>query len=99
MFPWDVASNKLDANHKLLSLKTGSIEPHPTNKGKIVMTTLEINTMGGMPSWALSWMMGMVAPSMMKGLEQRYIANIRNKGETISCRRREDPGEEKSSRK
>lgn len=123
MFPWNVKSGSIDGNHKLLSLKTGSIEAHPTLPGKVVMTTMEINSMGGMPTWcvplyathsylysycisfsftlffsypstplpspplplgrALNWMMGMVAPSMMKGLEQRYIANIRDKGLTL----------------
>lgn len=83
MFPWDLKQNKIDANHALLSLKTGTIAPHPTNPAKIVMTTLEINNMGGMPKWALHWMMRAVAPSMMKGLETRYIAACRATGDVV----------------
>lgn len=83
MFPWSIKENSIDANHSLLSLKTGTIAPHPTIKGKIVMTTVEINSMGGMPKWAQHWMLRAVAPSMMKGLETRYIANIRNKNEVV----------------
>ena len=45
------------------------------------MTTLERNSMGGMPNWALHWMMKATAPNMMKGLESRYIANARNKND------------------
>jgi hypothetical protein len=79
MVPWDLKNNKIDVNHALLSLKTGTIAPHPTMKDKVVMTTLETNNMGGMPTWALHWMMRATAPSMMKGLESRYIANARDK--------------------
>jgi len=83
LIPWLIKENKMDVNHSLLSLKTGTISPHPTNPSKIVMTTLEINGMGGMPKWALHWMMRAVAPSMMKGLEQRYIATSRAKGDVV----------------
>ena len=86
MFPWNLDAKCIDANHKLLSLKTGTIAPHPTNKDKIVMTTLEINTMGGMPKWALHFMMRAVAPSMMKGLETRYIAACRKSGDVVDVR-------------
>jgi len=51
MYPWSVKEGRLDTEHKLLSLKTGTIAPHPTNPNKIVMTTLEVNGMGGMPTW------------------------------------------------
>ena len=88
MFPWNLEAKCIDANHKLLSLKTGTIAPHPTNKDKIVMTTLEINTMGGMPNWALHFMMRAVAPSMMKGLETRYIAACRKSGDVVDVRAR-----------
>ena len=47
MVPWDLKKNVLDVNHKLLSIKTGTIQPHPTLKNTVVMTTLEKNTMGG----------------------------------------------------
>ena len=83
MVPWNIKESRMDTEHKLLSLKTGTIAPHPTNPEKIVMTTLEINSMGGMPTWALHWMMRAVAPSMMKGLETRYIAAARNKGDVV----------------
>jgi hypothetical protein len=56
MVPWDLKNNCIDAKHKLLSLKTGTIVPHPTIRGKCVMTTLEINSMGGMPTWAMHFM-------------------------------------------
>lgn len=79
MVPWDLKTGKLDAKHKLLSLKTGTISPHPSLAGKVVMTSLETNTMGSMPTWALHWMMRATAPSMMKGLESRYIASSRRK--------------------
>lgn len=99
MFPWNVKTGSIDGNHKLLSLKTGSIEKHPSLPGKVLMTTLEINSMGGMPTWALNWMMGMIAPAMMKGLEQRYIANIRYKGQTKDLTDGGDNSEGKDSRK
>jgi len=73
----------LDANHKLLSIKTGTIQPHPTLSSSVVMTTLEKNTMGGMPNWAMHFMMKATAPNMIKTLEQRYIANARNKGDVV----------------
>lgn len=79
MVPWSIKENCLDLNHKFLSIKTGTIKSHPTDPDKCVMTTLEINAMGGMPKWALSLMMKATAPSLMKGLEQRYIKNVREK--------------------
>eukprot|EP01041_Mallomonas_annulata_P003584 gene3584-7123_t len=84
MFPWDLSTGTVDSKHKLLSLKTGTIIPHPSgDSDKSVMTTLEKNTMGGMPRWALHWMMRATAPQMMRGLESRYIANVKNKGKVV----------------
>ena len=83
MIPWLIASNSIDRNHKLLSLKTGTISPHPTATDKCIMTSLEVNSMGGMPTWALHWMMRATAPSMMKGLESRYRAYVRKTGDTV----------------
>ena len=80
MVPWDLQKNCLDPNHKLLSIKTGTIAPHPTIRGKSIMTTLEINGMGGMPTWAMHFMMRAFAPQVMRSMESRYIANVRNKG-------------------
>lgn len=74
MIPWSLASNTVDNNHKILTIKTGTISPHPTDANKCVMTTLETNTMGGIPNWAMNFMMSSFAPSMMKGLEQKYLA-------------------------
>jgi hypothetical protein len=83
MVPWDLKKNILDVNHKLLSIKTGTIQPHPTLKNTVVMTTLEKNTMGGMPNWAMHFMMKATAPNLMKTLESRYIANARNKNDVV----------------
>jgi hypothetical protein len=83
MVPWDVKANRIDANHALLSLKTGTIAPHPTLPGKVVMTSLETNSMGGMPQWALHFMVRATAPSMMRALESRYIIAARNTGTTV----------------
>ena len=83
MVPWDIKNNVLDTKHKLLSLKTGTIAPHPTLPGKCVMTTLEINGMGGMPTFALNFITRVTAPQMMRSLESRYIANARNKGDFV----------------
>lgn len=83
MIPWLVATNSIDRNHKLLSLKTGTISPHPTATDKCIMTSLEVNSMGGMPTWALHWMMRATAPSMMKGLESRYRAYVKKTGDTV----------------
>jgi len=44
----------------------GTIVEHPEIAGKVVMTTLEINTMGGLPNWAMSFMMRNTAPSMIR---------------------------------
>jgi len=76
LLPWKIDTNSVDMNHKLLTIKTGTISPHPVEKNKCVMTTLETNSMGGMPTWALHWMMRATAPSMMKGLESRYLAYV-----------------------
>ena len=89
MVPWDLKNNAVDTKHKLLSLKTGTIAPHPTIKGKCVMTTLEINGMGGMPTFALNFITRVTAPQMMRALESRYIANARNKGDFVDV----TPGE------
>jgi hypothetical protein len=83
MIPWLLASNSIDRNHKLLSLKTGTISPHPTATDKCIMTSLEVNSMGGMPTWALHWMMRATAPSMMKGLESRYRAYVTKTGDAV----------------
>jgi len=83
MFPWDLVKNCPDTNHKLLSIKTGTIAPHPTLPGKSVMTTLEINGMGGMPTFALNFITRVTAPQMMRSLESRYIANARKKGDFV----------------
>lgn len=81
MVPWDCVNNVVDKNNKLLSLKTGTICPHPTSADKCIMTTLETNKMGSMPTWALHWMMRATAPSMMKGLEGRYTAYVKKTGD------------------
>lgn len=80
MAPWNLNKNCVDTEHKLLSIKVGTISSHPTLPGKIVMTTLETNTMGGMPTWALHWMMRATAPSMMRSLESRYQVYTRTGG-------------------
>ena len=36
-----------------------------------------------MPNWAMHFMMKATAPNMIKTLEQRYIANARNKGDVV----------------
>ena len=56
MVPWDLTKSAIDTKNKLLSLKTGTISPHPTIPNKSIMTTLEINGMGGLPNWAMSFM-------------------------------------------
>jgi hypothetical protein len=98
MVPWDIKLNKMDEKHKLLSLKTGTISPHPTMADKCVMTTLEINTMGNLPGWAMHFMMKATAPSMMRSLETRYTVNIKNTNETVNITpfgRDDDNGEGK----
>mmetsp|Transcript_725 Transcript_725/g.1785 ORF Transcript_725/g.1785 Transcript_725/m.1785 type:complete len:386 (-) Transcript_725:207-1364(-) len=79
MVPWDVKKDILDKNNAMLSIKCTTLYPHPTDPNKSFMSTLEINKMGGMPTWALNMMMSVTAPSLMKGIEQRYSANIRKK--------------------
>ena len=87
MIPWNIKENCFDKKHKLLSLKVGTIAAHSTEEGKVVMTSLEINSMGGQPKWALGFMAS-AAPSMMKSLEQKYITNARKKGISRDCTQR-----------
>jgi len=83
MVPWNVKENKVDANNKLMTIKVGTIAPHPTMADKCIMTTLETNKFGGIPNWAMHFLTSVTAPSLMRGLESRYIANIRNKNEVM----------------
>lgn len=84
MIPWNVQTNSIDKNHKLLTLKTGTISPHPSMKDKCLMTTLEINTMGGLPNWAMHYMTKATAPSLMRSLETRYIVAIKNTNDVVN---------------
>ena len=86
MVPWDAEAGKLDRDNKLLKLKTGTIAPHPTDPGRSVMTSLEINGMGGLPSWALNFMLGKAAPGVMLGLQNRYRATARKAGDVRDVR-------------
>ena len=58
--------------------------------------TLETNKMGGMPKWALKMIMSSTAPSLMSGLEKRYIQNVRKAGKTVDMtpdgRKKKAPG-------
>lgn len=36
-----------------------------------------------MPKWILNILCTLTAPQIMKGLEQRYIANVRKAGKTL----------------
>lgn len=83
ILPWSVKENRLDTEHKLLTVKTGTIIEHPTLSDKVVMTTLEINSMGSLPNWAMSFMMRNTAPSMIRGLESKYISNVKQKGGVV----------------
>ena len=83
MIPWKLDTNSLDTNHKVLTVKTGTISPHPTHASKCIMTTLETNSMGGMPNWALHFMMRSFAPSLMKGLESRYTAFLKGSKDSV----------------
>ena len=83
MVPWDEQKNAFDDKNKVLSLKTNTIMPHPELPDKSLITTLEINKLGGMPKWALNILMTATAPQLVKGLEQRYIAKIRKSGKTV----------------
>jgi hypothetical protein len=82
IIPWLVKENAVDEQHSLLSIKTGTMQPHPHDPRKVLHTTVEINTMGRMPTWALNWMVRSTAPSLIKTMEEQYIANIRKKGLT-----------------
>ena len=83
MVPWNLKEDCIDADHKLLALKVGTISPHPTFRNKCVMTSVDINSMGSMPTWALSFMTQVTAPSMMRSMEQKYIANAREKNDFV----------------
>lgn len=83
MAPWDLTHHCVDANHKLMSLKVGTIAPHPSIPSKCIMTTLETNYFGGMPTWALHLLTRATAPQLMKSLESRYIANVRARGDVM----------------
>lgn len=52
--------------------------------------------MGGMPKWALKMIMSSTAPSLMSGLEKRYIQNVRKAGKTVDMtpegRKKKAPG-------
>ena len=78
MVPWNVKENKVDENNTLMTIKTGTIAPHPTIPNKCIMTTLETNNFGGMPVWAMNLLTRATAPSLMRALESRYIAKVRN---------------------
>jgi len=80
MVPWDVKKNCVDRDNSILGVKITTLLPHPTIPDKSVMTTLEINKMGRMPKWALHLICTLTAPQLMRGLEQRYIANVRKQG-------------------
>ena len=72
MVPWSLKSDSIDDKHPFLTLKTGTINTHPTDPSKCIMTTLEINGMGGMPKWGLNFMLKATAPGLMKGMEVKY---------------------------
>mmetsp|Transcript_29277 Transcript_29277/g.45879 ORF Transcript_29277/g.45879 Transcript_29277/m.45879 type:complete len:389 (+) Transcript_29277:39-1205(+) len=78
LVPWDIKNNCVDTNNSILTMKTNTIMPHPTDPSKTVITTLEMNKLGGMPKWALNLLMTVTAPGMIRGLEQRYIKKIRD---------------------
>ena len=52
-------------------------DAHLSQADRSIITTLETNKMGGMPKWMLKMILSSTAPSLMRGLEQRYIENIR----------------------
>ena len=49
MVPWDAEQNKFDENNSILTLKVGTIAPHPEKPGHALMTSLETNKFGGIP--------------------------------------------------
>lgn len=83
MIPWTEDTDEFDANNSILTLKVLSIGHHPTDPGKCIMTTIESNKMGMLPTWVLGMLMSVTAPQLMKGLEGRYIANVRKTGGTV----------------
>jgi ADP-ribosylation factor 2-binding protein len=83
MVPWDLTGNCVDHNNSILTVKCNTLMPHPALPDKSIITTLETNKMGGMPKWALKMMISSTAPSLMSGLEKRYIQNVRKANKTI----------------
>jgi hypothetical protein len=85
--PWDAENDCYDKNHSILmSLETGVISPHPTLPGKSTRTILQISSMGAMPKWVLALTFRTFVPQMLRSMESKYIANIRNKGLTLDHR-------------
>uniref|UniRef100_A0A6U2CB16 ADP-ribosylation factor-like protein 2-binding protein n=1 Tax=Hemiselmis andersenii TaxID=464988 RepID=A0A6U2CB16_HEMAN len=80
LVPWDIEKDCLNRKSSILTLKTMTLKPHPTDPGKSVVTTLEINRLGSLPKWVMNILCTLTAPQMMRSLEQRYISNIRNTG-------------------
>ncbi|CAE8610835.1 unnamed protein product [Polarella glacialis] len=83
MIPWSAESDAFDPANPILTLKVLTIGPHPQDAGKCIMTTIESNKMGAMPKWMLSMIMSVTAPQLMKGLEGRYIAGAKQKGDVV----------------
>jgi len=83
LVPWDLKNDCLNRNSSLLTLKTMSLQPHPTDPNKSMVTTLEINRLGSLPKWVMNILCTLTAPQMMRSLEQRYINNIRKKGKGV----------------
>jgi hypothetical protein len=44
---------------------------------------LQINKLAKMPKWILNILCTLTAPQLMKGMEKRYIANVRKAGKTL----------------
>lgn len=82
LMPWKMPADEFDAVHPIMSVKVTSIAPHSIDPKKCVMTTVEANKMGRLPRWALSMLISVTAPQLMKGLEGRYISAVRNTGTT-----------------
>mmetsp|Transcript_39708 Transcript_39708/g.77719 ORF Transcript_39708/g.77719 Transcript_39708/m.77719 type:complete len:383 (+) Transcript_39708:89-1237(+) len=89
LVPWDIENNCVNRKSSLLTLKTMTMKPHPTDPNMSICTTLEINRLGSMPKWVLNILCTLTAPQMMRGLEQRYIANIRKKGTVLDLTTKE----------
>lgn len=83
MIPWCAETDSFDPSSALLTLKVTTIGPHPEDPKKCIMTTVESNKFGRMPKWMLSMLMSVTAPQLMKGLEGRYIASSRRKGDVV----------------